>query len=502
METIVVDKKNESVLSVDSDPSLLKEISEHFSFFAEGYKWMPAFRQKRWDGKIRIFDGAKKELPVGLYPHLKIFARERGYTITVKRNKFYGSPMDRNEVNPEELMDFVKSLNLASYKGPIQIRDYQFNAVCESYARMRACIQSPTASGKSLILYVLMRLMMQKTVKHKKILIIVPTTGLVDQLYDDFVEYASDSKFNVSKHVHKIYGGKEKHNIEERVVISTWQSIYKMPPRYFKDFYTVFGDEAHGFKSASCTGIMSKCKDAKFRIGTTGTIDNAHVHKLVLEGMFGKVLKMVTTKELQDNNTIAKSKINVIKLNYDMDFRESLGKMEYQRELDFIVTNDKRNEFIKKLALSLKGNTLILFQFVEKHGKVLHKMIDTDAEEGRKIFYVSGEVKTAEREAVRKLIETQKNSITCASVVFATGTNIVNLDNLILVSPSKSMIKLLQSIGRVLRKSGDGYTNIYDIIDVLHPRRSKKNYALLHGEARMKIYKSENLEFKIREIDF
>jgi len=498
---IIVSKKNEATLDVGCEIGIRQELTEFFSFFVDGYKYMPSYRNKMWDGKIRIFNGRTSELPVGLYEHLKVFAKDRNYKIKTQKTTF-GLPDDSNKINPKDLMTFIDTLNLANDSGEIKIRDYQASAVWAALSKMRMLIQSPTGSGKSLILYILSRMLI-KLYPDKKILVIVPTTGLVDQLYSDFESYAkNDPRFDTSVECHKIYGGKEKTSKSARVIISTWQSIYKMPTSFFKDFFTVLGDEAHGYTAKSCTSIMKKCYNAKYRIGTTGTIDDNHVHRLVLQGMFGKIVKMISTAELQKSGTLAELDIDIIKLKYPKSIRENFVNIDYHKELDFIVTNEKRNNLIKNLAINLTGNTLILFNFVDKHGKILHKMISESLPKDRKSYYVSGEVSTAERESIRKLIETQKNSITCASVVFATGTNIVNIHNIILVSPSKGMIRLLQSIGRGLRKTKDNRrTRLIDIIDILHPEGQPKNYTYTHGLKRIKIYKDEKFNFKIRELN-
>jgi len=312
----------------------------------------------------------------------------------------------------------------------------------------------------------------------------------------DFIDYGYNAKG-----IHKIYSGKDKDRIDSDIVVSTWQSIYKLDPEWFEQFGMVIGDECHGFKSKSLTDIMNKCSQAKYRIGTTGTLDNAQVHHLVLQGLFGKIHRVTTTKALQDSNTLAKLDINIIVLKYDEEIRKSLGKANYQDEIDFIVRNEKRNNFIRNLALDTDGNTLVLFNYVDKHGKPLFDMINNKAEEGRKIFYVSGEVATSDREAIREITESQKNAIIVASLgTFSTGINIRNLHNIIFASPSKSQIKVLQSIGRGLRKSENGQaTKLFDLADDLHTK-GRKNYALLHSEERVKIYNKEEFNYKIIEV--
>ena len=286
------------------------------------------------------------------------------------------------------------------------------------------------------------------------------------------------------------------------MIISTWQSIYKYPKKWFEQFGMVIGDECHGFKSKSLSSIMNKATEARYRFGTTGTLDGTQTHKLVLEGLFGPVYKVTTTKKLQDEETLAPLDIKVLLLQYSEEVRKDFTKKTYQEEIDFIIGNAGRNRLIRNLALAAKGNTLVLFNRVDAHGKPLYEMINSRAAEGRKIFFVSGEVATSDRESIRKIVEKQKDAIIVASLgTFSTGINIRNLHNIIFASPSKSQIKVLQSIGRGLRVSDDGReTKLFDIADDLH-WRSKENYTLIHSGERVKIYEKEEFKFKVIKVN-
>jgi len=309
---------------------------------------------------------------------------------------------------------------------------------------------------------------------------------LVEQMHSDFMEYGWGEKA-----MHKIYSGKDKNNIDAACVITTWQSVYKLPKEWFQQFGCVIGDECHGFKSKSLMNIMNKCTEAEYRFGTTGTLDGSQTHELVLQGLFGKTYRVTTTKKLQDNNTLAKLSIRRLVLDYGEAIRSDFQK-SYQEEIDFIVSHEKRNKFIKNLALDLDGNTLILYNYVEKHGKPLFSLIRDSVDEDRKVFFVSGDVNTSDREAIRGIVEKQRKAIIVASLgTFSTGINIKNIHNIIFASPSKSQIRVLQSIGRGLRQSDDGReTTLYDLADDI----TGKNFTLLHSWERLKIYKSEEFE--------
>jgi len=489
METIRIRKLNHSTIHVECDRGVSAELREFFSFYVPGYKFMPAFRNRLWDGKIRLFNQITGHISAGLFPQIVSFAESREYEVKVMESD-YGDPSVGNKINPEFMMKFIDALKL-----PFKIRDYQFDAVCTGIGRKNAILLSPTGSGKSLIIYVLMRYML--TSFENDILIIVPTTSLVEQMYNDFKTYGYD----VDTYCHRIYSGKDK-NTPKRVIISTWQSIYKFLPEWFSRFGTVFGDECHGFKSKSLTSIMNKCTEAEYRFGTTGTLDGALTHELVLQGLFGKVYRVTSTRELQDNDTLAKLTIRRIILDHGENIKKDFGKKTYQEEIEFIVTNTKRNTFIKNLTLDLKGNTLVLYNYVEKHGKPLYQLIKDEVEESRKTFFVSGETAATDREAIRAIIEKQKNSITVASLgTFSTGINIRNLHNIVFASPSKSQIRVLQSIGRGLRKTDDNKdATLYDIIDDI-TWKSKNNFGILHADERLRIYGREKFNHKTYRVN-
>ena len=486
--TITVGLKDHSMMLVDCEAHQLPELREYFSFFVPGYKFMPMYKSRKWDGKVRLFNQVTRELNTGLYEHLKKFCQDRMYPLQLQETE-YGHPAQKNEVSHINLTKFLNELGC-----PFELRDYQYNAVSHGISNKRAILLSPTGSGKSFIIYNLLRWYIDNF--DKKILIVVPTTSLVEQMHKDFTDYGFDPEL-----VHKIYSGKDK-TTDKQIIISTWQSIYKFSKEWFEDFGCVFGDEVHLFKAKSLSGLMNKCVNAEYRFGTTGTLDGTETNKLVLEGLFGPTYRVTMTRDLQEKGTLAKLDIKILLLRYHNDVCHMLKNATYQEELDYIVQNPKRNNLISNLAIDQKGNTLILFQFVEKHGKPLYELIRDKVEEGRKVYYVSGEVDATDREQIRGIVEKQKNAIIVASLgTFSTGINIRNLHNIVFASPSKSQIKVLQSIGRGLRQSDDGSTtNLIDIADDLHVK-SHKNFTLRHSAERIKIYTKEQFPYKIYKIN-
>ena len=457
---------------------------------------MPAFKNKMWDGKIRLFNARNNTLPFGLLQNLSEFATSRGYELSL-HTKFSEIPT----YTRESILEYVGKLTITSRQKVITPHDYQLEAIQYALTSRRAILVSPTGSGKSLIIYNMIRWFLHHHT-DKKVLIIVPTTSLVEQMYKDFNDYSEmDDTFNGEQEVHRIYSGKEKNHFTQRVVVTTWQSAITLPPFWFTPFGMTIGDEAHLFKAKSLTTIMDRLIDSSYRIGTTGTLDGSQVHEWVLTGSFGPVFKVTTTKDLMDSDILAQCKIQCLVLKHNEENRRLATKYDYAQEIDFIIGDTARNTLIRNLALDQNGNTLVLYSRVEKHGIPLFKQIQEKADKNRKVFFVSGSVEAEEREKIRELTEKEKNAIIVASLgTFSTGINIRNLHCIIFASPTKSQIKVLQSIGRGLRKADDGRpTTIFDIGDDLSWKKSK-NYTLEHAIARVKIYIKEKFTYEIHEV--
>jgi superfamily II DNA or RNA helicase len=480
MEKIIVQKHDEVHVKVLCDAGTAYEIQDYFTFLVPGYQFMPAYRNKMWDGKIRLYNVYTKTLYMGLLEYLVKFASERDYEV-----EFDGIEQ-ADEFSLFEAKEFAETLGL-----PFEPRDYQYKAFVHSVRNRRGLLLSPTASGKSLIIYLLVRWFNAKT------LVIVPTTSLVHQLASDFKDYG----WNSEDTCHKVMAGVDKVS-DKQVIISTWQSVYKLNKEYFDQFDVVIGDEAHLFKAKSLMTLLEKMTDCKYRYGLTGTLDGTQTHKLVLEGLFGPVKKVTTTKELMDNKQLADFRIKALALNYSDAERQEVTKMKYQQEMDFLVRHEKRNRFIRNLTISQEGNTLLLFQYVEKHGRVLFDDINNRVGDKRKVFFIHGGTDAEDREEIRKITEQSEDAIIIASFgTFSTGVNIRNLHNIIFASPSKSRIRNLQSIGRGLRLSENKkVATLYDIVDDLK-WKSRKNFTLEHFLERMKTYNEEKFKVKLYKIE-
>lgn len=489
MDKIKAVKVNETYIRLQCEKGIKYELRDYFTFAIPGAQFMPTVRSGAWDGKIRLFSIQTSLIYLGLIDYIKKFCEARGYELEID------SEMYDEEISVAEAKKFCAHI-LKDWEH--QIREHQLVAFTHAMRKRRCILLSPTASGKSLIIYLIARAMLYK---KKKVVIIVPSTTLVYQLQKDFADYKYTGDCRV------ITGGEDKEwktNIDQQITITTWQSIYKMPKQWFSQFGAVVGDECHLFKSKSLTTIMEKLDGCAYRFGTTGTLDDTLTNKLVLTGLFGGVKKVTTSEQLMKDGHIAQLDIKCIVLGHTEDTRKRINDLDYQGEKELLVMMESRNRFIVNLAKSVKGNTLILYQFVEKHGKVLYNNLLEASD--KEIYFISGKIKPKDREVIKQLIEAGKDVILVASYgCFSTGENVVNIENVIFGSPYKSRIKVLQSVGRGLRKGGGKtHMNLYDIADdaayTTRTGRVKKNQTLDHFGERIKYYNSEKFNYKIYQV--
>lgn len=462
MSDIIISKVDEAYIQVDcAEESTYADLSAYFTMYAPNYQFHPLYRckPKKWDGKIRLYSTATHRIYGGLLRYVLAFSQERKLVVDVQDD------LDTlNNFSIAEAAAFYEALNI-----PHKAHEHQILGLAKAVRYKKILLQSPTASGKSLLMYGISRYLLQKLGGGcKRGLIIVPTIGLVTQMHGDFLSYGWKPE-----RMQMIYQGQTK-DISCPVTISTWQSIYDMPADWFKEFDFVIGDEAHGFKAESLKKIMTALTNARYRIGTTGTLDGTKTHRMVVEGHFGPHTKLITTKELQDKRLIAQSKIKALVLKYNAAERKAIRKQSnaldenyraiWKNEIDYLVDHPRRNKFIKNLVSSLKNNRLVLFNYLP-HGQQLADLL-ADHEH---VYLVNGGTSADQREQVRKIAEKRDDVIIIASYgVFSTGVNIKNLHHVIFASPSKSRIRVLQSIGRGLRLAdGKDSVTIYDIVDDL-----------------------------------
>ena len=475
---VIIQKKNELEITLECEQHILYELQNAFSFDVEGASFSPAYRKKYWDGKIRLLNINKQTLPAGLTYQLCKWCDRHGYTWDFSHNQFYGLPYEQDErVFADGVELFMEKIS------SVKPRKYQVDTVFNALKEYRKTIVSPTGSGKSLMIYSIARYL--KSI-DKRCLIVVPSKGLVEQMTKDFIDYGWDEE-----NIHKIYQG---HSLDTKapVTITTWQSVYGLDKKWYRQFDGIIGDECHQYKSKSLQGIMKKCPDAKWRYGFTGTLDGKQVHKLMLEGLFGPVYKTTSSSDLMEKGFLAKLKVEIITLKHPPQTFAT-----YNDEIECIGLMEERNRFISNLAADLKGNVLVLFTRVENHGIPLHDM--TKARTQRPVHLIYGDVKVDAREQVRAVCEESDDNIIFGSYgTMSTGVNIKSLHHVVFASPSKSRIRVLQSIGRGLRKAkGKDSVLLYDIADDFRKNGGRENFTLRHLAERIKFYCEEDFTYRL-----
>lgn len=499
MADITLSKKNESYLNIDAEMGIMYELSSHFEFYVEGYKFQPKYKLGVWDGKIRLLDLRFGTLPLGLYAEVVEVAGKLGYTVETKSSP-YGSPDDKDDVTLEELERWIISLNISSKNKEIEVRKYQIETIFNCIKNNRQIAVSPTGSGKSVIAYCLYRWYLERGEKHT--MLVVPNLGLIKQMYADFCDYSGLNGFDVESNTQVIAEGASK-TLSKSLILGTWQSVYKMPSSWWKDVDVIIGDEAHQFKAEACRNIFERATETKYKFGMTGSLDKSTVNKLTLRGLIGDISKVKTTRDLIDEGYLSEIKIKCIILKYNAETKKiaSSKTFDYPKEIEYLNLHEGRNNFISNLALKLSGNTLILFNHIN-HGEELHALISAGAVR-QKVHFISGKIEADDRERIRNLVQNSNEpNIVLGSVgTTSTGINIPRLHNIIFASPSKSVIRVMQSIGRGLRVAFDkDHLVLYDISDDLSSSTSKPNFTMRHFIERLKLYVDESHPYTITEI--
>lgn len=492
MADIIIRKGSNVQIVVDAEPSIRMGLTEHFSRFVNGYRFHPKVKAGVWDGKIRFLNYQTGRIYAGLIQDVIEYAKENGYKVSIDPDV---KEMFHANVDVEGYLDGLK---LSAHGKEIELRDYQRNAVVSSITQKRRLIQSPTSSGKSSIIYSMCRVLLDEVFDNERILIVVPTIGLVTQLRNDFRDYSSLNGWNVDDHV--TCSTDKNVGPLGRIHITTWQSIYKKDSDWFDSFRCLMVDEAHQAKAASLVAIANNC-NAEFRYGLSGSIDSEdETTDMTLRGIFGFKYVTTTTKKLMEDKTIAHAVMNCIHLTYEGDTIKP--KTDYQKEIQWLAQSEERNNFIVDLANNLEGNVLVLFSLVEKHGKPLRDMMK--ASKGKDVYFVYGGVAVDDREKIRQMAERHKGCIILASYqTFSTGVNIRNIHHIVFASPTKSFTRVIQSIGRGLRTSETKTScQIWDLFDQLYgddKQSSSFNHTFRHFLERIKIYIKEGFEYTINK---
>lgn len=487
MGTVHVRKYSASKVFVDvSDEIMIREIYEFFRYKDEKQAVNPF---SKWDGQVRLFNKNKQLLPKGLVKHLFKWCKAVGYQFQMDE----GVVTPKAEITTEEVMEYIEGLKLSIKKEgetvDITPYDYQIRGVLEGIRNESCVLLADTNAGKTLILYILARFILDFFGVERKILILCPSVLLVNQMYDDFAQFsAKDENFQMSW-VHTIKAGANKYR-PAPITISTWQSIQDEDPEFYHKFTDVMCDEVHGAAAAKITRILDNSVNAYKRIGVTGSMKECEMHTLQVQAHFSEIIRVATTQMLKERGQSADTLIRMVKLDYPKDQIKQASSLDYMGLIEYLVEHRGRNQFLANFVKNLDGNTLVLFDR-KKHSQHVYDVLT--AMGVANVYRIDGDVPEAEREAIKVKAETGNGVIILGSFgTISTGVSVRRLHNLVLAHPVESIIRVLQSIGRMLRThSTKDVAKIYDIVDNLGQPKFQDFVFLRHARSRYRYYKDK-----------
>lgn len=500
---IEVFPKNEAFVIINTTRDIDRELTQYFSLEAVPYKknhkkvrYTARGKGRHWDGMTRFYSYTKHELPKGLLYKVVDFCQERKYRLSIDP-----SLLEQGTVDPEK---FVKELGIIHVP-----HDFQYDALKKSIESGRRFILSPTSSGKSLLLFALTMWYLKKT--KKKVLIVVPFLGLLEQLKKEFGAYSPS--IGLDNHIHLISGGCPVDDPTKMVYIATYHSLVNQHHSYYEQFGCVMVDEVHRSYD-QVKKILDKCKTIKHRFGFTGTLDGTKIHLWKTESITGRLYSTIKTNILIKRGLASSLNILCFMFKYSEKYKTEVTlKMAqkpkegltaahaYNQKLEYIVNLPERNQKIKDIILNAPNNknTLVLTDRLQ-HVQILSEYLKGT---NKKVVLINGTVSGENREKIREFTENNENVVIIGTYgTISTGTNIKNLQNIIFATSGKTQIKLLQSIGRGLRKDGkDNKLNVIDITDDFNMDNPNKDYFIQHFRERLKIYVKEEFDYKTYHIN-
>lgn len=481
MSDLIIEKVNSSCVHLVCEDGLSHRIYNVFSAYAPGYRFNPRFKMHVWDGKVRCYNPMSQILPIGLLNNLLVWCDQ--HNIQYSLQGFKDGLTDK--IDKEDLEKQMNSYITAGF----QARDYQVNAVHAALTNRRGVLLSCTGSGKSLMIYTFLRYLLDNKDVHRAILI-VPSVSLVEQMYSDFQDYGWD---DLEDHVEMLYSGK-KPTFKKEILISTWQSLEKEDQEFFEVYDACVVDECHQAKCSVVTRLLKLMHNAEYKIGTSGTLPTEISEQLQINSVIGNVLFELKSCELIARGYLTKLNIAAIFLKYPEAFIAENKERTYPEEVKMVEEYPNRNKVLNFIIdhTSPMNNMLILVNH-RNHLRDVETYLHENYPD-KKVSIITGDVKAKVREEIRTGIEDEDGTILLATYqTMSTGVNIPKLHAIMLFSNSKSRIKVLQSIGRGLRKhNSKNKVIIYDIVDDLSYKkrtgRIAKNYCMQHFDERSNYY--------------
>lgn len=506
MADLTITKLNDVWMKVQCAEIYMElDLQDEFSFEVPGAKFDPRVKFGKWDGIKRLYNRKTKKMYVGLLYKLLSVCEKKQWSTHIDPDLMPSS----DSLDDEDLQQLIELFQPHSDGNPIDPFDYQREAVKYMLGMDRSTVLAATSAGKSLMLYLAVRIyQMLDECQDKTIFIVVPSASLVEQLYSDFEDYSTfkGSKWSVHNQCQKI-SGKYTKQIYNQIVITTWQSMVKLPHSIYEDMGAIFVDEVHTASAASLTSILERCTAVPYRHGLTGTLDGCDANELVIQGLLGPKKRIVSSREIIDQGRASDLEIRMTLLQHPDSKKQELAiekanvpsKQRFQKEVDFVNEIDYRRDFIYDLIKMMPGNSLVLFDRVEGYGKELYEAFKDKHDN---TFLIIGDTDSLEREDIRHSMEQHDDAVIFASYgCMQQGVSIKRLHNLFLISSSKSIIRILQSIGRMMRKhNSKDKARIFDIVDDL-TFDGRENYMLKHAQERIQMYSNEQFDIKFDQYD-
>jgi superfamily II DNA or RNA helicase len=460
-----------------------KSLVDKFKFDIPGARYLPAVRLGRWDGKASFFQLGGSTY-INLLPEILPYLVEQGYEIEIEDVRDYKTTFEFTQITEDSYNHIMWPKGHPLEGQPMKLRDYQPEIINRFFENPQSVQEVATGAGKTVITAALS----DAISPYGRSVVIVPNKSLVTQTYKDYVNMGLDVG---------VYFGDEK-EFGRKHTICTWQSLNVLLKNtknheaditiqeFLEDVVCVIVDEVHMAKADALktllTGVMAHIP---IRWGLTGTIPKEQYEFMALKCSIGEVVGSLKASTLQEAGHLSRCHVNVVQLVDHAEYNN------YQSELKYLLETDGRLDYISKLTEAIRetGNTLILVDRVAA-GKALEGKI-------KDAVFVSGATKATDRQDEYDDIAISDGKVIIATYgVAAVGINIPRIFNLVLVEPGKSFVRVIQSIGRGIRKAEDkDFVQIWDIT-------STCKFAKRHLTKRKQFYKEANYPFTIEKANW
>jgi superfamily II DNA or RNA helicase len=477
----VLDEVNVKIEGLDLD--VRKKLSDTFKFEVPGARYMPAVRLGRWDGKVGFFQLGGSTY-INLLADILPILEQYNYDVDLEDYRDYQRSYDLEPVNEDSYSDYIWPPGHPQEGQQIKLRDYQVEVINKFLDNPQCLQEIATGAGKTLCTAVLSH----RCESHGRTIVIVPNKSLVTQTEADYVNMGLD--------VGVFFGDRKEFG--KTHTICTWQSLNVLLKKtrakdvditigeFLHDVVCVMVDEVHMAKADALktllTGPMSR---VPIRWGLTGTIPKEEYERMSLRCSIGDVVGRLSANELQQEGVLANCHVNVLQLVDHAEYRS------YQEELRYLLETEERMSYVAQLIDKVRhtGNTLVLVDRIAP-GKHLTELVP-DA------VFVSGSTKAkARKEEYDEVADASDKVIVATYGVAAVGINIPRIFNLVLIEPGKSFVRVIQSIGRGIRKAEDkDFVQIWDIT-------STCKFAKRHLTKRKAFYREANYPFEVEKIEW